>query len=409
MKGLQVIHPFPARMAPEIVLRQMGLLTSSDLVLDPMCGSGTVLRAGVENGVPVVGIDVDPMAVLMAGVWCKPPGRSQLLHDAHELVRAAGELDATDPSELPWVDDETVAFMEFWFAEEQRAELTKLSAALHGSRLPAADALRVALSRIIITKDRGASLGRDISHSRPHRVATESDFEVAIEFMKSVRRLGERLKPELVRANARVIRADGRCLPRTIADSSVTSVITSPPYLNAIDYLRGHRLSLVWLGHSVDEIRAIRGGSIGVERALNDSSYDPLPYLTTEGKSVPSPKIVGWSTRYLHDAHAASVEIARVLSPGGTITMVVGNSNVRGCKVDNAQMYVDALSEAGLTVDDAVEREIPTRSRYLPTAAGSALAARMRVETVISACKRPSAQVVVPGADDRNGGLTGPV
>ncbi len=98
-------------------------------------------------------------------------------------------------------------------------------------------------------------------------------------------------------------------------------------------------------------------------------------------------KIVGWSTRYLQDAHIASAEIARVLAPGGTVTMVVGNSNVRGCRVDNARMYVDGLSGAGLDVTGTVEREIPNRNRYLPTSAGSALADRMRVETIISAKK----------------------
>ena len=387
MKALQMIHPFPARMAPEIALRRMEFLDETDLLLDPMCGSGTVLRAGVEHGIPVVGVDLDPMAVLMAGVWCNPPSRSQLLNDAHEVLGAAAESELMDPNELPWVDAETSEFMNFWFAEGQRTELAKLAGAMYGSPLPAADALRVALSRIIITKDRGASLGRDISHSRPHRVATESDFDVPTEFMKSVRRLGERLNSEMIRAESTVLRGDSRSLPSQIADNSVSAVITSPPYLNAIDYLRGHRLSLVWLGHDVGAIRSIRSGSIGVERALTDETIDVLPYVITDRNYSPAQKILGWSTRYLRDARVASEEVARVLAPAGTVTMVVGNSNVRGCRVDNARMYVDALSGAGLQVTATVEREIPQRSRYLPTSAGSALADRMRVETIISAEK----------------------
>ena len=49
-------------------------------------------------------------------------------------------------------------------------------------------------------------------------------------------------------------------------DESIDMVITSPPYLNAIDYLRGHRLSLVWLGHQLSGLRMIRSGSVGAER-----------------------------------------------------------------------------------------------------------------------------------------------
>jgi DNA modification methylase len=48
--------------------------------------------------------------------------------------------------------------------------------------------------------------------------------------------------------------------------NSVDAVLTSPPYLNAIDYMRGHRMSLVWLGHSLTELRHIRSNSIGAER-----------------------------------------------------------------------------------------------------------------------------------------------
>jgi len=45
-------------------------------------------------------------------------------------------------------------------------------------------------------------------------------------------------------------------------------VLTSPPYLNAIDYLRGHRLALVWLGHELGPLKEIRANSVGAERAI---------------------------------------------------------------------------------------------------------------------------------------------
>ncbi len=77
--------------------------------------------------------------------------------------------------------------------------------------------------------------------------------------------------------------------------------------------------------------------------------------------------------------------------------MVVGNSTLRGFKIDNAQICADALEAAGLSIDEMAEREIPTRSRYLPTNAGSALASRMRVEVVISASK-PEVPIGGPAA-----------
>ena len=60
---------------------------------------------------------------------------------------------------------------------------------LRTEKRAAADVLRLALSRIIITKNLGASLARDVSHSRPHKVAEVSSFEVPPAFERSVREL----------------------------------------------------------------------------------------------------------------------------------------------------------------------------------------------------------------------------
>lgn len=383
---MKVIHPFPARMAPEIALSRISDLPSGAVLLDPMCGSGTVLRAGVEHGITAVGTDVDPMAVLMARVWCKPPTRSQFLHDVHELLTQAAAADVENPDDLDWVDEETSDFIKFWFGVEQRIQLVRLASVLNDSHLPSADALRVALSRIIVTKERGASLARDTSHSRPHKVATESAYDVEAEFLKSARLMSTRLLPEVVRGSSSVELADGRELTH-IGNESVDCVITSPPYLNAIDYLRGHRMSLVWLGYPAAQIRTIRGSSIGAERVLAAQVHDPVDYISgPRGDNAPA-RIVGWATRYVKDARQVAAQVQRVLRPGGDVVMVVGNSTLRGFQIDNAQIFADALEDVGLAVEAMTEREIPTRSRYLPTSAGSALASRMRVEVVISAYK----------------------
>lgn len=374
-------------MAPEIALARIAQLPAGATLLDPMCGSGTVLRAGVEHGLKVIGIDVDPMARLMARVWSSPPTRGQFLHDVHELLALAERWPTADLNSLTWVDGETTDFINFWFGSTQRDALVRIAGALHDSKLVSADALRVALSRIIVTKERGASLARDTSHSRPHKVATESTYDVNTEFLKSARTMAVRLAPEEVRGSSQVRLGDARAMDH-VADGSVDCVITSPPYLNAIDYLRGHRLSLVWLGYSAAEVRAIRGSSIGAENGLANLDNHPGRYISGPSGDEPPSRIVGWATRYLKDARAVSAEIARVLAPGGDAVMVVGNSTLKGFKVDNAQMYADAMSVAGLDVSEVAEREIPTRSRYLPTADGSALAARMRVECVIRASRR---------------------
>ena len=69
-----------------------------------------------------------------------------------------------------------------------------------------------------------------------------------------------------------------------IKDGIADLVVTSPPYLNAIDYLRGHKLSLVWMGHQIEELRELRSANIGSERF--NGSAATMNYRNTAEKIV---------------------------------------------------------------------------------------------------------------------------
>jgi SAM-dependent methyltransferase len=382
--SLQVIHPFPARMAPEVAWGPILDLRRGSTVLDPMCGSGVVLRAAAEAGVQSYGFDLDPLAVLISGAWTSTAPRSQLLHDAHiALERAAELMDLGD--RLPWHDDETYEFVQYWFGPRQRLELASLARSILESRSRNKGLLRTALSRIVITKDRGASLARDVSHSRPHKVWQESDYDVYAGFLRSARQLAKNMNSDRVKAKALVRRGDSRKLCR-VPDSSIDCVVTSPPYLNAIDYLRGHRLSLVWLGFGLSGLRNVRGASVGSERSPDGdigSHFDLDRYVTPCVDQLPR-RQRGWLYRYCDDAERISSEIARVTRGGGTVVLVVGNSFIRGQRIDNATIFADALTAAGLDNVERREREIPARRRYLPIPhEESGLGARMRSEVVL--------------------------
>lgn len=384
------IHPFPARMAPDIALAQCCLLESGATVLDPMAGSGTVLRAAAAQGLIGIGFDVDPLAVLMTGVWTMPIDTMRLRAQIRELVTQAEAL-TSDEALLPWIDDDpaTREYVDYWFGPVQQADLRRLSYVLFRMEGPVADALRVALSRLIITKDRGASLGRDVSHSRPHRVMDENDFPVMHEFARSAERLACRLESEPPPGNVRVGIGDARDLG-VIEDKSIDAVITSPPYLNAIDYIRGHRLSLVWLGHQVGDLRMIRSDSIGAERApdpkdLNSMARELVPALG-EQDALP-PKMGRMIDRYVNDLFRVMRESRRVLKPGGRAAFVIGNSCLRGVFIDNAAVVASAAASVGLVLIERNERELPPSKRYLPPPVSeriSELAKRMRTEVVLT-------------------------
>ncbi len=87
--GRSPIHPFPARMAPGIALEALGQNEGALRVLDPMAGSGTVLAVACSKGHEAIGIDIDPLAVLLTRVWTRPINANRIRSRAYETLLQA--------------------------------------------------------------------------------------------------------------------------------------------------------------------------------------------------------------------------------------------------------------------------------------------------------------------------------
>ncbi|TIW83703.1 MAG: hypothetical protein E5V51_19505 [Mesorhizobium sp.] len=333
----------------------------------------------------------------MSRAWTTEVAIEDIDQALEQLLRTVAGYGDDIPG-LAWqAGAETTQFVDYWFHPAQKGELARIAAALHlaggedttHGACAALDVLRVAFSRIIITKEQGASLARDTSHSRPHRVATVSDYKVLPNFERSVAQLKKRLLENPPKGNARVHRGDARAL--ALADGCVDAVITSPPYLNAIDYMRGHRMSLVWLGHSIPDLRNVRSSAIGAERAADAHARNvELAAVATamRGTELLSSRLEGVISRYALDLLDMTAEVQRVLKPGGRATFVVGNSCIKGRFINNADGVATSAARAGMTVIETRERDLPIASRYLPVS-GASLSKRMRTETVL-VCRKGS-------------------
>jgi SAM-dependent methyltransferase len=376
------VHPFPARMAPELALDR--LPDEPACVLDQMMGSGTIPVLAGTRGHSAVGYDLDPLALLIAEVWGRSLDGEKYVEAAEEVAdkaRSSGEL------ELPTGDAETVAFIERWFDEVARQRLSALAFSIEGQDPVLKPALWCAFSRLIITKDVGASLARDVSHSRPHKVRERTDFDPIANFVRSAREVTRRhatLDAQRPAEEKLVLdRIDARSLP--LADNSIDMAMTSPPYLVAIDYLRGHRMSLVWMGYTMDELRNLRGTTIGAERARNDGDDHEELISATLGGGAPR-RTRGVFRRYLYDLHAVLSETARVLKTGGSAVFVVADATLFGLPVALGDV-LDALARSvGLEKRERVERELPADRRYLPPPSSkekSTLKSRMRHEVCL--------------------------
>ena len=394
---IKPIHPFPARMASDIAIAELKSLQTNSVILDPMAGSGTVVRQASEFGFQSVAFDMDPLAVLMTKVWTTPVKDEVIENLTDELLSIIQDIDPNNVI-LPWIDNdqETQKFIDFWFGPLQKADLRRLAFVLDNmishnvsvERQAAIDVLRMALSRIIITKNQGASLARDVSHSRPHKVTEHTNFNVITAFERSVKQVRQLLLKTPPIGNVQVELGDARLLD-SVQNDSIDAVLTSPPYLNAIDYMRGHRLSLVWLGYKLRDLRRIRSNSIGAERGPDSNNMEAITssIMDSMGPIAQLPnKHLQMIRRYAEDVYRFMFQTARVLKPNGRAILVVGDSCLRNVFISNSNGINKAASLVGLKLQKQMEREIPNRNRYLPTPSNSAnpLGKRMRIETILT-------------------------
>ena len=394
--GRRPIHPFPARMAPGIALEALGESKTPLRVLDPMTGSGTVLAVARDKGHRAIGVDLDPLAVLLAGVWTRTVDPEPMQDKAAEILnRAKSDFRSlTSGSAYPSVsDEETRKFIRYWFDDYARRQLTALSERISRVRdIATREVLWCGFSRLIITKSAGASLAMDLSHSRPHKEFEYAPVKPFNRFTQAVERVVSNCPQpgtKLVGPATVVKYGDARKLD--IENNSIDLVLTSPPYLNAIDYMRCSKFSLVWMGYTIGEIRQIRGNSIGVEASEEQALDAPWVKLLIKQLGL-KPKLSNRDyallARYAWDMGKALSEVSRVLRHGGRAVYVVGDSMIHGTFIRNSSIVAAVAESHGLSLVSRQSRALPANRRYLPPpkqgASNDSMDIRMRREVVMA-------------------------
>jgi DNA modification methylase len=414
-------HAFPAKFPPPLPDKFIrGLTSPGDTVLDPMMGSGTTIVEAFLAQRQCVGTDIDPLALLIASVKTTPLDPDVLRYRLHEIINGANRSIESGQSAITTVskrwDDKTKAFVDYWFAAETQAELAALLLEIEKIVDPAiGNFFRLAFSACIITKTGGVSLAFDLAHTRPHRakvaytasgkkiIGAEHDGSES----ERIKFLTKNLRSAIVEFRRRCVQniqsiselspsehtvslhlADARNLP--VDTATVDLIVTSPPYaVNAIDYMRANKFSLVWLGYSLHQLQETRKLCVGGESTAF-YEFENLPPQTSavvaavsavdhqRGRAL-------W--RYYSEMTQIIREMHRVLKPDRAAVVVVATSEIRHYDTQTQKCLAEIGESIGFVVPAIGVRRLDRNKRMMPaghTVNGSSqIQKRMHEEFVI--------------------------
>ena len=267
-------HAYPARMHPRTARRLVEAFSRPlGAVLDPFCGSGTVLVETRLAGRFAAGVDANPLAVRLSRLKATTTTdreREALVAWAQKVAATATARREARAGASRRFPDADVAL----FDPHVLLELDGLRVGLEGfePRSPeeawAREALWLVLSAILTKVSRRASETSEAA--APRRVAAGYTAKLFTRKAEELaRRLGE-IAGQLAGAPGLWVReGDARVLDG-IDDGAVDLTVTSPPYAGVYDYVAHHEARLRWLG--LDE-RGFREREIGARERF--SEVDP--------------------------------------------------------------------------------------------------------------------------------------
>ena len=361
-------YTYPAKFIPQLAARLIREFScEGDIVVDPFMGSGTTAVEALLQARRAVGVDINPVAYLVARVKTTPLEPGRLAHEFDCLERDLSQIDQLpDLSAFqPHASIRVSKRIDYWFPPAQKQKLGVILGRISAVHDQATrEFFLVAFSQIL----KACSIW-DQGSTKPTR---DRDKRLADPVAAFLRRSRYMLKhnqdfwdrvPAPVRdalSDYRTIEcADARAVP--CADGQAALVVTSPPYVTSYEYADLHQLTALWLDYveSLFDFRKRFIGSGAVGRAVSElNSPLALEICAEMGDSKRVPEV----RNYFADMLECFQEMHRVLRPHGKACIVIGNTVLQGVLIANAQVFLEQMESVGFRTHDIIKREIPMKT-----------------------------------------------
>lgn len=288
-KSVHGIYPYRGKISAVDARRVIRQIPNGMTVLDPFCGSGTIVYEAAHAGMNAIGVDANPLAVLLTeGKLSIPPDKSVLIAEANKLVATA----KSGP------DHDLVRESSKHFHCDSWGEIGRLSA--HFASM--APYLKACFAGAICLTARGCNWYKWTSSSVGKSFAEKQYVSFYDKFLEKV---SKHHFP--IATKSRAILGDSRQISKFVAPSSCDVVFTSPPYFDCLDYTSYYaRIVFDILGWERQQIRA---------------------------------SLIQSFREYENDMKAVFEELSIVMKPGGLIIFVVGDKKIHGQVINGGEFF----------------------------------------------------------------------
>ena len=164
--------------------------------------------------------------------------------------------------------------------------------------------------------------------------------------------------------NSKVIIQKSNAL-KTKKEQFADLIITSPPYVTSYEYADLHQLSSLWLDFA-DDYRTLRKDSVGSNYNVSNIVELKNNLFPVGRKIVDKLEEVDKSkadavAKYFYDMQQAASVCYRLLHDKGAALMVIGNTEYKGVKINNAKHLVESLYQAGFKSVFITKRKITNK------------------------------------------------
>jgi len=361
------IHAYKGKFYPQLAKSLLNIagIDPGAVVLDPFCGSGTVLLEGYLNGFKAYGCDMNPLAVKISRAKAEVLTLPQRAVDralntlAQSLRGFSGRIPETTDQFSPHVIDEVYS----WFPTPV---VYKLNWLLGQIRL-FGEARLVNFLEVLVSDCIREVSQQDPADLRIRRraepIADAPLIELFLQRLESQHRRLEHFWTVSSRRpfpflSATVIQGDCRDTKTFgslgLGQESVDAVVTSPPYATALPYIDTDRLSLMAiLGMPARPRRTVEERLTGSREIPNsertaveallfgDTATDVLPEALVvelremhrrnleDGAGFRRVNMPALLYRYFSDMRTNLANVANVLRAGGKAFYVVGDSKTK--------------------------------------------------------------------------------